>query len=181
MANAFLSSLMASFTVKQDVPDVASGPWLLLVLWTLAGFWILSIMLRSRWLGAALLTVAALFAGYLTTVFIPEISRHKSMKALCEVWTEQGEPREPICLFGDVKYGVYYYANRRVRWIYDQDEFLEFMRPKRLAMCVVQRNRLSRGRRAYLATYPGHDLHVVERSHRTYVTVANRPLGGVAK
>ena len=98
------------------------------------------------------------------------------MRALCKAWTEQGEPREPLCLYGDVKYGVYYYANRQVRWIYDQDEFLEFMRPERLAICVVQRNRMGRGRRAYLQTYPGHDLHMVERSHRRYVTLANRPL-----
>lgn len=172
-----IEHLMASFTVKQEVPsDVAPGLWFYVLLWTIAGLWVLPVFLRSRWLGVALLAAVAMLGGYLTAVFIPGISHDKSVKALCAAWEQRSEPGEPICLYGDVKFGVYFYTNRQVQRLHGEGEFLEFMRPERPAMCVVQRNRMIRGHRAFRARYPGQRLYMVEPSHDTYATLANHPL-----
>jgi len=172
-----IEHLMASFTVKQEVPsDVAPGLWFYVLLWTIAGLWVLPVFLRSRWLGVALLAAVAMLGGYLTAVFIPGISHDKSVKTLCAAWERRSEPGEPICLYGDVKFGVYFYTNRQVQRLHNEGEFLEFMRPERPAMCVVQRNRMIRGHRAFRARFPGQRLYMVEPSHDTYATLANHPL-----
>jgi len=174
-----IEHLMASFTVKQEVPsDVAPGPWFYALLWTIAGLWVLPVFLRSCRHGVALVAAAAVLGGYLTMVFIPGISRDKSVKALCEAWEQRSESGEPICLYGDIKFGVYFYTNRQVQRMNAEDEFVEFMRPGRPAMCVVQRNRMTRGHRAFRAQYPGHRLYMVEPSHDTYATLANHALAG---
>jgi 4-amino-4-deoxy-L-arabinose transferase-like glycosyltransferase len=168
---------LSSFTVKQDVPsDVAPGTTFVVLLWAIFGCWLLTAVLRTRWMGVVLLAASALLAGYLTMIFVPALSVDKSVKALCAVWRDRGSPGEPIGLYGDLKFGVEFYTNHQVQRLGDFDEFMEFMRPERPAMCVVQRSRMVRARRAYRARYPGHDLHMVEPSHDTYATLANHAL-----
>jgi hypothetical protein len=170
--------LVATFTVKDRVAsDVVPGAWFPILLWTLAGLWFVAIPLRSRRrIGVAVVTIATVLGGCLALDFIPRLTRDKTMQALCRVWSVHGGPSEPIGIYGDTKFGLYFYTNRQLQQLDDAEAFLEFMRPGRPAMCVVQRSRMRSGRRAYLARYPGHDLYIVERSHRTYATVANHPI-----
>jgi 4-amino-4-deoxy-L-arabinose transferase-like glycosyltransferase len=174
-----IENLVASFTVKWDVPsNVAPGALFSTILWAIAVLWLLPVLPRLRRAGIAVAVGALLLGGYLTTTFVPALSRDKSVKALCEAWERDREPGEPIGLYGDVKFGLYFYTDRQIERLADEDALLEFLRPERPAMIVVQRNRITRAHRAYRERYPGHLLHMVEPSHATYATLANHPLIG---
>ena len=133
-----------------------------------------SILVRSRLLLAGLVVSATLMGHYASSSFIPELSTHKTMKNLCDTWKKEapgGDP--PICLFGSMKHGVFFYTENRIEKLRTRADFQEYMNPERRAYCIVQRETLTALQQSHRIRHPGGELPVVDNSHFKYVLIRN--------
>jgi hypothetical protein len=169
--------LLRTFTVKNAVPDeVAPGGYYLGLLVAMGACILLGIVWRSRLVVAGLIACAVLFANYNTSTLIPNVTRFKTMKLLCESWKRHRTGDDPIGFHGSMKHGIFYYTDSKVELLRTPGDFGEFMQPQRHAFCIVQKKRLTSLSQQFRKTYPGHELHVVDRSHLDYLLLANHPV-----
>jgi 4-amino-4-deoxy-L-arabinose transferase-like glycosyltransferase len=165
--------LLATFTVKQAVPDTAApGPAFVAALLLMAVLMLAGIVWQSRAVVCALVATAVLFAIYNTTVFVPAVTRIKTMKNLCETWRRERARDEPICFYGPMKHGVNFYTAGEIERVGNLESFAQFMNPARPAFCIVEKEKLDAARERYTAAY-GQQLQVVDRSHTSHVLVNN--------
>lgn len=167
--------LLGTFTMKVWVPDThALGTYYKGLLAVVAAFLVVSILVRSRILLAGLIAAATLMANYGTAIFVPELTQHKTMKAICETWkAEAPQGDAPICFYGDIKHGVYFYTENRIDKMRNRDELQEFLDPARRAYCIVDRNTLTTLRQNYRLRHPGSDLHIAHDDHVMWVLLRN--------
>ncbi len=166
--------LLGTVTVKRYVPDeMAFGSGYLLLLAGIALAMLLSTLVRSRIVVGAMVVCAALMANHASASFIPQVSVHKTMKNLCQSWKAQARDGEPIGFHGDLKHGIYFYTENRVRILRRPPDFQRFMDPGRTAFCIVEKNKLRKLEREFRELYPGARLHVVDDSHFDYHLVRN--------
>jgi 4-amino-4-deoxy-L-arabinose transferase-like glycosyltransferase len=167
--------MIGTYTMKRWVPASLAPGLYYDGLIALAGVCLLaSIVVRSRVLLAGLVAAAALMGNHSSSTIIPELSRHKTMKHLCEEWKRQapgGDP--PICFFGGTKHGAFFYTENRIRKLRNRMQFQEFMDPDRPAYCIVERGVLPGLQQSHRLRHPGSELSVVESSHYQYVLVRN--------
>ena len=170
-----LTHLVETFTMKRWVPDALAPGRYLEGLAIAAGVALFaSIIVRSRWLVAALVASAALMANHYTSTFIPALSVHKTMKNLTDTWKRSapnGEP--PLCFFGDTKHGIFYYTDSKVRRIGTRESFEEFMDPAKHVFCIVERDSFKTLQRNHRMRYSASDLYVADDSHFDYVLIQN--------
>ena len=137
-----------------------------------------SVLVRSRILVGGLALAATLLAHYSTNTFIPSLTRHKTMKNLCETWkahSPSGDP--PICFYGDMKHGIFFYTDYQIQRLSSRKKFSAFMDPQDRAFCIVERDNLSTLRKEHRRAHPGSDLVVADSTHFQYVLVRNFPVG----
>jgi 4-amino-4-deoxy-L-arabinose transferase-like glycosyltransferase len=171
------AQLIESFTMKRWVPAaLAPGAYWQGLLVFAGACLILSILVRSRILVGGLILAATLFAHHNTSVFIPELSRHKTMKHLCETWKDRApDGTPPIGFFGDMKHGIFFYTEYRVRVLTTRTEFQEFSNPEREVFCIIERDSFSTLQTNHRRAYSGGKLHVVDDSHFKYMLISNFP------
>jgi hypothetical protein len=167
--------LLSTFTMKVWVPDtLALGAYYKGLLAIVAACLFASILVRSRLLLAGLIAAATLLANYGTATFIPDLTQHKSMKAICDTWKAEapdGDP--PICFYGDIKHGVYFYTENRIQKMRNREALQQFLDPERRAYCIVDRDALTTLRKNYRIRHPGSELRIAEDSHVMWVLLRN--------
>jgi hypothetical protein len=173
--------LIGAFTIKRWVPeDTAPGLFFTGILAAFALILLASMFSRSRYLTGSLIAVTVVFSTYCSAYFIPELSKHKTMKHLCKVWKEHRGEDELIGFYGEVKHSGYFYCDDRISNL-DSEEFLQFMAPERQAFGIVARSELGSLATAYRERQPSHLLRILDDSHFRYVLVTNnqdlRPTG----
>jgi hypothetical protein len=158
--------LVQSFTVKRYVPEeLVLGDYYQALVVAIGVIFLLTAIARSRILVGAMLTCAVLMANHASTVFIPALTVHKTMKRMCESWRERATAGEPIGFLGEMKHGINFYTDYTVTRLHDTDDFLEFMDPERHAFCIVEKSKIQKADKRFRVMYPGHMLQVVEHSH----------------
>jgi 4-amino-4-deoxy-L-arabinose transferase-like glycosyltransferase len=166
--------LVGSFTMKRWIPEsLEAGPYNSAVMAAAAVFLGLSILWRSRILVAGLIVSAILLANYHAAQFIPALSPHKTMKSLGETWAKaDAEAEVPICIFGKIKHGTFFYTNNRIQHMRSREDFERFMNPTTRAMCVIERETLQNLKRNYRTQNEGRELFVADNSHFSFVLVS---------
>jgi hypothetical protein len=167
--------LVGSFTMKSFVPEALAPGTYYEGLVIAAGVCLFaSIVARSRILLAGLMASAVLMANYSTAIFIPELSRHKTMKSMCETWKEaapDGDP--PICFYGDMKHGIFFYTEHRIQKMDSRQDFQTFMDPAKPAYCIVERATLNNLKLSHRTRHPGAKLEIADGSHFKYLLIRN--------
>jgi hypothetical protein len=113
-------------------------------------------------------------ANYSTATFIPGLSQHKTMKGLCETWKEaapEGDP--PICFYADMKHGIFFYTEYRIKKMANREDFQTFMDPAKPAYCIVERDTLNNLNLAHRTRHPGAKLEIADGSHFKYILIRN--------
>ena len=171
-----ITYLIGSFTVKRYVPDeLEPGLYFTTILFVTAGILLVSVLARSRILVGALVLCAVLMANYNTSTLIPALSRHKTMRNLCETWKAQATDGEPIGFYGDLKHGVFFYTDYTIERLVGTKKFMEFMDPEHPAFVIVQRKHLPSLDRGHRNTYKGDGVRLIDSSHFDYALVTNIP------
>jgi 4-amino-4-deoxy-L-arabinose transferase-like glycosyltransferase len=167
--------LIGSFTMKAWVPaSLAAGPYYQGLLAFAGACLVASIIVRSRVLVAGLIVAATLMASYSAAHLVPAVSKHKTMKHLCETWKQEtANDDAPICFFGDVKHGIFFYTEYRIQRMRNRTGFEEFVNPERGAYCIVERKSLESLQKNHRLLYEGSELVVADNSHFRYVLVRN--------
>jgi hypothetical protein len=96
------------------------------------------------------------------------------MKHLCETWKEHapnGDP--PICFYGDMKHGVYFYTGSQIQRMTKRSRFADFVAPEKRAFCIVERTNFSTLRQQHRKAHPKSDLTIVNDTHLEYVLISN--------
>lgn len=170
------SHLISSFSVKSYVPEGLAFSAYYQALLAAVGLLLLSsAVVRPRIPVGALVVCSVLMANYANATFIPALTRHKTMKNLCETWKAQARNGEPIGFYGDVKHGIFFYTDYTVEHLQSRAEFLEFMNPVRPAFCVVERTKIQPLELEFREKYPGHMLRIVDDSHFKYALLRAIP------
>ena len=182
LRNDGIVHLVGSFTMKRWVPDNLFPGTYFHGLLLLAGACILaSVVVRSRILVGGLVLSATLLANYSSATFIPSLTRHKTMKHLCETWKEhapQGDP--PICFYGDMKHGIYFYTDYRIQRMSSRRRFGAFLAPENRGFCIVERDTLKTLQQEHRRRHPGQELRIVDNTHFQYVLISNFNVDGPA-
>jgi 4-amino-4-deoxy-L-arabinose transferase-like glycosyltransferase len=167
--------MIGAFTMKTWVPaGLEPGPYYKGLVVAVGVFLFASIVVRSRLLLAGLVVSATLMASYNTAFFVPQLTKHKSMKHLCDTWQSyapSGDP--PICFYGDIKHSVFFYTEGRVDRLNNREQFQRFTAPDHPAFCIVERETLPGLQRNHRSKHDGSDLQIVDGSHFKYVLIAN--------
>jgi 4-amino-4-deoxy-L-arabinose transferase-like glycosyltransferase len=167
--------LLSTFTMKVWTPDALDpGAYYKGLLAVVAACLLASILVRSRLLLAGMIAAATLLAHYGTAIFVPKVSQHKTMKAICETWKAEAPGGDaPICFYGDIKHGVYFYTENRIEKMRNRDQLKQFLDPARRAYCIVDRETLPTLRQNYRTRHPGNQLHVANDEHVMWVLLRN--------
>ena len=167
--------LVGSFTMKRWVPDdLLPGAYFTTLVFVAGACMLASVVVRSRILLGGLVLAAALLANYSTNWLIPNLTEHKSMKKLCETWKQHapnGDP--PICFYGDLKHGIFFYTDYRIQRMSKRRQFAEFVAPEHRAFCIVGRKNFSTLQQQYRQAHPDSELRVVDGTHFQYVLISN--------
>jgi 4-amino-4-deoxy-L-arabinose transferase-like glycosyltransferase len=175
LAEGGFIQLVGSFTMKAWVPaELAAGPYYRGLLAFAGACLLASIIVRSRVLVAGLVVAATLMASYSAAHLIPAVSKHKTMKHLCETWKEEARDGEaPICFFGDMKHGIFFYTEHRIQRMRNREGLLDFVDPERRAYCIVERNTLESLQQGHRTRHRGGELVIADNSHFRYVLIRN--------
>jgi len=166
-------NLLGALTVKRAVPEaLAPGAYYHGLLLAVLALLALSAVVRSRWLVGALALAATLMAHDTATRFIPALSVHKSMKYLTDTWKARGADA-PLCLYGEVKHGLYFYTNDRIERVTKPERFVQFMDPRRRAYCVIENKHVQVLDTALRRAHPGTALRLLDESHMNFSLASN--------
>jgi 4-amino-4-deoxy-L-arabinose transferase-like glycosyltransferase len=169
--------LVHTFTVKRWVPEeLEPGLWVATLLGITALLLLANVLLRSAIVAGAVLGVTVLFAHHYATEFVPELSRHKSLRGLVESYARYRTPGDRLGFHGDLKHGIFYYTDNKVELLSDTNEFMQFMNPQQRTFAVIERVRYFKLRAPFQSRYPGQDLHIIDDSHFDYNLIANLPV-----
>jgi 4-amino-4-deoxy-L-arabinose transferase-like glycosyltransferase len=167
--------IVESYTMKSHVPAALAPAEYYKGLIVFAGVCLVcSILVRSRLLLAGLFVAAVLMANHSTAKLIPDLSTHKTMKNLCETWKAEAPGGDsPICFFGDLKHGIFFYTENRIQRMGNREKFQEFVKPDRRAFCIVERDSLPALQQAHRLRNPGSELKIANGTHFRYVLIRN--------
>lgn len=166
--------LVGAVTVKQAVPEnLEPGTYYhALVFIVLAGLFC-GALVRSRLIVGVVMLAATLMAHETATRFIPALSVHKSMKYLTDSWKAAG-PADPLCFYGELKHGMYFYSDNKVQRLVKPETFVDFMNPDRRAFCVVEKKHVRILDSAFRRRNPSASLKMVDASHMNYCLLNNQ-------
>ena len=156
--------------------DMAPGDYYQGLLIVIGLILLASIVVRSRVLVGGLVLSTALLANWTTGVFVPRLSAHKTMKNLTQSWKDNATSGEPICFYGDMKHGIFFYTDYEIERMRNREAFEDFMNPERRAFCIVERDKLRMLMTSYRKKYDQKSLEQVDESHFGYVLLSNQKL-----
>jgi hypothetical protein len=167
--------LLGSFTTERGLPDdFVTGPLFAGTLFALALVLLVSIFVRSWSLVAAFAVAATLLAGNNAWRAIPELTPTHSMKELAEAWSAAEPGTDELGFYGEARPTAAFYAAGRLTPLERSRDFFEFMAPGEPAYSIVEQSLLVEIDTAYRKIHDGSRLHLVDRSHDSYVLISNR-------
>ena len=172
--------LYRTFTVKSFVPGAMSpNPTLTTLVIAIGLAFAVALVWNSRIAIALLIVPTIALTFYTSAVFTPELSRHKTMKRMCETWKDAAPNERWIGFAGPVKHSVFYYCGSRVVEL-ESSNLGKFMDPARSGHAIIYKRHFNVLSREFTAAHPGKQLRVIEKSHFAYLLVTNQPAASSA-
>jgi len=167
--------LYRAFTVKSHVPgSMSPNPILTTMVIAIGVALAVALVWNSRWAIAVLIVPTIAFTFYMSAVFTPELSRHKTMKGICESWSTAAPNERTLGFAGPVKHSVFYYCGSRVVEL-EPSNIERFMDPAQSQHAIIYKKQFNALSRRFAAAHPGNRLHVIDDSHFAYLLVSNHP------